>query len=670
MNTRIIRRCAAAAAAAAIACAAVVGCEFGSGGTSAAALTVAPHIIAGMTVKPAVSNMAFSPDGKTLAVELENGLIQLRDARTGKTTATFNPHEPNSGEAFTFSPDGKTLAVAVESAGKPAIEFLSTRTLKPTRTLAPNLTTVYSLAFSPDGKALAVGAGKFVGLITLSTGTSLYVPATAPGDTVNGEDDPGGEAYYVSYSADGNWLAVSGPSGQVKLWNVRTGQFTKTTTFSPAGRGIPTSAYPSVTTTGVSVSPDGTMVAIGGSVGSYMATDGGYRGAALWLWNTRTGKITSLEHGTITQADDSGIGGVAFNRQGTILATGDDEGTIQLRNPATGTVIATAYSPTIGDTQVAFSPDGKTLASAEWIQTSAQDNGLTGGLHLWDVYSPARVKAPTAVTASDLLSAPVPAACEHAAGTLAYGAQRGLGRGVMALAWLGWGKKAQARLTAFGSLTGGSTTDAATILICNAGGEMWPQIIAFYGPGPKLLGWSYLTDFRLPGTQSGENTDVRQISYRNGEITAEWSTQDAGDPASIATVDYTADLRLAGGKITAIHLTADDDRQAVAQFLTDVRADDQTAVGAMSAPGLAAQVSATFRSYPSALTATPACYGIGSSTMPAPVSALAEGGPEQVDPGTDRFCALPTTKPGAQWIVLGLQHTAFGKWRILWIRTA
>lgn len=91
-----------------------------------------------------------------------------------------------------------------------------------------------------------------------------------------------------------------------------------------------------------------------------------------------------------------------------------------------------------------------------------------------------------ALTAPDLLSAPVPAACNHAAGNLVDGTLPGLpqSQGAMGLAGLNQGTAEEKSLTALGDLAGNGPVDAATILSCNAGGVPWPQIIAFYSPGP------------------------------------------------------------------------------------------------------------------------------------------------------------------------------------------
>jgi len=71
----------------------------------------------------------------------------------------------------------------------------------------------------------------------------------------------------------------------------------------------------------------------------------------------------------------SPVDSLAFSPDGKILATGNDNGAIQLWDAATQQPI-TVFTATPGPiTSVAFSPDGKTLASATADHTVA----------LWDV---------------------------------------------------------------------------------------------------------------------------------------------------------------------------------------------------------------------------------------------------------------------------------------------
>lgn len=273
------------------------------------------------------------------------------------------------------------------------------------------------------------------------------------------------------------------------------------------------------------------------------------------------------------------------------------------------------------------------------------------------------------VTAADLLSAPVPAVCRHQAGQLVHGSQPGIPRyhGDTELAWLHGGPAQKAALTAFGDLTGTGAGDAATLLNCDAGGVAWPQVVTFYGPGPRLLGWAYLSDFNLPGNQPGENAFAYRITYRDGGIGIEWATQGKSDPAAISSLDYSATLRLVGHKIVAANLTGTTERPAVDAFLGDLRRGDQAAAGRLAAPGIAAQAASQFRSYPSALAAAPTCYGLGDFSMPAPLAALVDsGGPGEISPHPERVCALPSTDPGASWVALGLHHTGFRTWQVVW----
>jgi WD40 repeat protein len=115
----------------------------------------------------AVCSIAFSPDGRTLAVgyggEDDNErVIKLWDVASGKLLRTLRGHKSWISNVA-FSPDGRTLAssggVMDGDDWDPTIKLWDVATGRELRTLTGNLGRVTSVAFSPDGRTLASGSG-------------------------------------------------------------------------------------------------------------------------------------------------------------------------------------------------------------------------------------------------------------------------------------------------------------------------------------------------------------------------------------------------------------------------------------------------------------------------------------------------------------------------------
>jgi WD40 repeat protein len=97
-------------------------------------------------------SVAFSPDGQILASASQDKTIKLWDMKTGQTICTLTGHsEIVIPWAVAFSPNGKVLA---SGSGDKTIKLWNLKTGENVRTLQGHSSSVYSVAFSPDGHTL------------------------------------------------------------------------------------------------------------------------------------------------------------------------------------------------------------------------------------------------------------------------------------------------------------------------------------------------------------------------------------------------------------------------------------------------------------------------------------------------------------------------------------
>lgn len=183
-----------------------------AGGIVTRGLTAEPEARAAGKVASPRPAVAFSPDGKILALGGYR-VVDLIDARTGKVTANLGG-SPGSVTCVAFSPDGKVLAAAGGVPGRAGeIRLWSLAEPKPRVLSGLHGDVVYSLAWSPDGKILAAGSyDRFVSLWEVASGTGRKLK------------DHTDAVYSVAFSPDGKQVASASGDRTVKVWDVATGK--------------------------------------------------------------------------------------------------------------------------------------------------------------------------------------------------------------------------------------------------------------------------------------------------------------------------------------------------------------------------------------------------------------------------------------------------------------
>ncbi len=342
----------------------------------------------------AVSALAFSPGGKWLAVRWENEVVALWDttakqqvaelpAPIGKTWRWRN-------KALAFSPQGDLLAWgSAEPNGLPLVSLLDLSSKRQPPSL-PHTNDVVSLAFSPDAKLLAtlstdgavlvwdLASGQVVtDLISASirgTGEKLPaanpVAATAVAEGAEGPAEPDSlsaqksvmrsqtltdQCGCVLFSPDGHWLAAGVPQPRVGLRDRRIRLWDWTARKEVEPLPLPATA-------------EGVMALAFSTNSAWLAAGGAFEHNEVYVWDlaTRTERRLLGHRGWVTS--------LAFSPDGRTLASVSVDQTLRLWDVAGGIERRCLAGNTAEVWAIAWSPDGQNLV------TGARD----GTVRLWD----------------------------------------------------------------------------------------------------------------------------------------------------------------------------------------------------------------------------------------------------------------------------------------------
>jgi WD40 repeat protein len=323
-----------------------------------------------------VTALAFRPDGKVLASGGEDNTIKLWDVAARKELLPSQGHTGRV-SSVVFTPDRKTV---ISASIDGTIRYWNIEARKELAVVPGGQSWIYTTALSRDGKVLASGGLDHT--IRLWDVPSRRLLATLEGHT---------EAVYaLAFSPDDKMLASGSRDQSVLLWDVVEQKklahckghrrFVQAVGFAPHGKTL------------ASVDSDPTVKKwevgkLGRELGSWLGEYPGNRVVSL-SHNLRylasfdandSVNVFEVETGKpVRRFEQTGpLAAVAFSADARMLATGGEDGRVQLWETASASLRATFHGHVAQVTTLRFGPGD------DWLASAGSDTAIL----IWDLFT-------------------------------------------------------------------------------------------------------------------------------------------------------------------------------------------------------------------------------------------------------------------------------------------
>jgi len=233
-----------------------------------------------------ITELAWSPDGKTIASCSRDRTIKIWDLASGKLSYEIQGRSPMW--SVLWSPDSKKITSGSEDG---AVELWDVASGQAIRRLEAHSDWVRGLARSPDLGSLA----------SCSNDWSIKIWGAESGELIRQCIGHSGRVLSVSWSPDGSKLASGTGKGEIGVWDAETGRLLRK--FGTNARWERSVIW----------SPDGNSIVSSSS------------NKTIRLWDPKTGRPQVLLEGHTGE-----ITCVAFSRDGRIFASRSRDGTVRL----------------------------------------------------------------------------------------------------------------------------------------------------------------------------------------------------------------------------------------------------------------------------------------------------------------------------------------------------